>query len=64
MDGVVRRRAAGESSPAPPDYVPLDAIWQKFGYTRHPELVTQYEWQDLDEAASSAKDMLFWLKAL
>ncbi|MGE0334618.1 MAG: GNAT family N-acetyltransferase [Gammaproteobacteria bacterium] len=48
----------------PPGYAPLDPVWQRFGYVRHPELVTQYEWQDLDEAAPSAKDMVFWLKSL
>jgi len=48
----------------PPGYAPLDPVWQRFGYTRHPELVAQYTWQDLDEDAPSAKDMVFWLKAL
>lgn len=48
----------------PRDYQPLDPVWRKFGYVRHPELVMQYEWQDLDEAAPSPKDLLFWLKTL
>ena len=48
----------------PLDYVPLDAVWAKFGYTRHPSLTTHYPWQDLDEAAPSPKEMVFWLKAL
>jgi GNAT superfamily N-acetyltransferase len=48
----------------PPDYQPLDSVWEKFGYRRRPDLVTQYAWQDLDEAAPSPKEMLFWLKRL
>ena len=46
------------------DYVPLDDFWQKRGYTRHPELRTEYIWQDLDETEASPKPMVFWLKRL
>lgn len=48
----------------PPGYVPLDRFWQNRGYTRHPDLTTEYVWQDLDEAAPTAKPMTFWLKPL
>ncbi len=48
----------------PLDYVPLDAVWAKFGYTQHPSLTMHYLWQDLDEATPSPKEMVFWLKAL
>jgi len=48
----------------PADFVPLDRRWEKFGYVRHPELVARYAWQDLDECAPSAKDLVFWLKHL
>lgn len=48
----------------PPDYVPLDRFWQHRGYTRHPELHTEYVWRDLDEDRPSAKPMVFWLKRL
>jgi hypothetical protein len=48
----------------PSDYVPLDRIWNKFGYIRHPELATTYSWKDLDEAEESPKPMVFWMKAL
>jgi GNAT superfamily N-acetyltransferase len=48
----------------PAGYVPLDAIWQKFGYTEYSTLTTQYTWQDLDETTPSPKDLVFWLKAL
>jgi len=46
----------------PPDYVPLDAFWNKRGYRKHPELQTEYEWRDLDDTTPSPKPMVFWLK--
>ncbi len=48
----------------PPDYVPLDAFWQRRGYTRQPALHTTFRWQDLDEVSESPKPMTFWLKPL
>jgi GNAT superfamily N-acetyltransferase len=48
----------------PADYAPLDRIWTKFGYTKHPELETTYNWKDIDEAEESPKPMVFWLKSL
>ncbi|MGZ8216841.1 GNAT family N-acetyltransferase [Methylomagnum sp.] len=48
----------------PADYVPLDRIWSKFGYVKHPELATTYKWKDVDEAEDSEKPMVFWLKSL
>lgn len=48
----------------PADYVPLNAIWQRFGYTERPELQTQYLWKDLDETEPSAKTMRFWTKPI
>lgn len=48
----------------PPDYQPLDAVWGRFGYTRRPDLVTEFEWQDLDEDSASPKRMVFWEKPL
>lgn len=48
----------------PADYVPLDAVWRRFGYRQRPDLVTSFEWKDVDEDAASAKRMVFWEKAL
>ena len=48
----------------PADHVPLDTFWGHRGYVRHPELVAQLPWQDLDESAESPKDMVFWTKAM
>lgn len=48
----------------PIDYLPLDPIWTKFGYQKHPELSTHYHWKDLNENNESAKKMVFWLKSI
>ena len=46
----------------PNSYQPLDPIWQKFGYKKHPELTTTYRWKDVDEDSESEKTMVFWMK--
>ena len=48
----------------PESYAPLDPIWSKFGYQKHPELKTTYEWKDVNEDHETAKPMVFWLKEL
>jgi GNAT superfamily N-acetyltransferase len=48
----------------PPDYMPLDNFWRKRGYTKHPELHTQFSWKELDEIEESPKKMVFWMKRL
>lgn len=48
----------------PSDYIPLDRIWSRFGYLKHPELRTSYSWKDIDEAVETKKPMVFWIKPL
>lgn len=48
----------------PADYAPLNAFWSKRGYQHHPELRTEFVWQDLDDSVESAKPMSFWIKEL
>ena len=48
----------------PDDYIPLDRIWSRFGYVKHPELRTTYAWKDIDETNESEKPMVFWIKPL
>lgn len=48
----------------PADYVPLNAFWEKRGYTHHPELRTSFVWRDLDEAIESPKPLSFWIRTL
>ena len=48
----------------PRDYQPLDSIWSRYGYTRHPELKTSYHWKDIDQDEDTEKPMVFWLKPI
>ncbi|HWO99466.1 MAG TPA: GNAT family N-acetyltransferase [Methylococcus sp.] len=48
----------------PSDYVPLDAVWTRFGYVKHPELVAYYAWKDVGEPDETLKPMVFWIKSL
>ena len=48
----------------PKDYVPHDAFWTKRGYTKRPDIVSEFAWLDVDEACETTKRMLFWVKEL
>jgi hypothetical protein len=48
----------------PEHYQPLDPIWTKFGYKKHPGLQTTYTWKDINEDHETEKKMIFWLKKL
>ena len=48
----------------PADYAPLDPVWTRFGYVRHPELETHYAWKDVGETEETRKPMVFWLKPI
>lgn len=48
----------------PQNYVPLDDVWKHFGYQKHSELYTYFEWKEIDEAVKSPKKLIFWLKYL
>jgi GNAT superfamily N-acetyltransferase len=46
----------------PANYVPLNGLWEKQGYTQHPELQCEFIWKEIDEATESPKSLTFWLK--
>ncbi len=46
----------------PLDYRPLDDFWKSQGYIKHPELHTEFSWQDLEEKNETMKKMVFWIK--
>lgn len=48
----------------PAGYVPLDAFWSKRGYRRRPDLVAQFDWQDIDQPGETAHPMVFWTRKL
>jgi GNAT superfamily N-acetyltransferase len=48
----------------PPGYVPHDAFWTKRGYTKRPDIVSEFAWLDVDETYETSKRMVFWIKEL
>ena len=46
----------------PADYVPLDGLWTKQGYVKHPELQATFVWKEIGEDSESPKTLTFWLK--
>jgi GNAT superfamily N-acetyltransferase len=58
----VQRPADHPSRPA--DYVPLNEIWNRFGYREHAELETDFDWKDIDQPDATKKRMRFWLKPI
>lgn len=48
----------------PGDYQPLDAFWTRRGYVKAEDMVSYFEWKDLDEEAPSAKPMEYWFKKI
>ena len=54
-----------ESHPLkPPDYEPLDQIWQHFGYQPQPDLLTEFSWREVGAEQETRQPMMFWLKTL
>jgi len=48
----------------PAGYVPLNEIWNRFGYREHAELETDFDWKDIDQSEPTRKRMRFWLKPI
>lgn len=48
----------------PSDYKPLDEFWSSQGFEKVPGLITHYEWLDRGEAASTKKQMQYWIKKI
>ena len=46
----------------PLQYRPHDEFWKKRGYKKHPELLTEFQWQDTDQNHETSKQMQFWVK--
>lgn len=46
----------------PVGYEPLDAMWTRLGYQRHPDLQATFVWKEIGESAESPKTLTFWLK--
>ena len=59
---AVEREPQHPSRPA--QYRPLDEIWKKAGYTKHPELTAYFSWPEIGATEETTKPLTFWLKTL
>lgn len=48
----------------PPDWVPLDAFWQRRGYQIRPDLACTMRWKDVGGPETVEHRMIFWLRSL
>lgn len=48
----------------PPGYVFLDEFWKRRGFTRHPDLRTEFVWKLVGEQQATPQSMTFWLKGI
>lgn len=48
----------------PPNYMPLDAFWQKQGFVQKPDMICHIPWQEIGQAAETPKPLVFWVKQL
>jgi GNAT superfamily N-acetyltransferase len=48
----------------PAHYRPLDAFWQKRGYVKSQDLRSTFQWLDIGKKAETAKEMVYWTRAL
>lgn len=55
---------AADDPRKPQHYVSLDEVWKHFGYEKHPELHTYFEWKEIGEDRQTPKPLMFWLKCL
>lgn len=62
--GFCAVQRASEHPLRPAHYQPLDAFWQKRGYTAYPKLTVQFAWTDVGDSDESAKTLMFWSKPL
>lgn len=46
----------------PKDYVPHDAFWKRRGYALAEGFTCNYHWKDINQPASTNKQMQFWIK--
>lgn len=48
----------------PQSYVPLDSVWQHFGYTKQPDLFVHYSWKEAGSEGEARNKMVFWTKTI
>lgn len=48
----------------PPDHVPHDATWRRYGFEPRPDMIAHFPWRDIGEEIETHKPLEFWLKSL
>ena len=48
----------------PPDYRPLDAFWRKRGYQPRPDLIAEFDWQEVGEPGLQRHRLMYWVRGL
>ncbi len=48
----------------PENFKSLEPIWSYFGYKKHNDISTYFEWKQIGDSEKSRKKMFFWLKAI
>ncbi len=48
----------------PENYIPLDRVWEKYGYQKQAHLKAQFPWKDINMDSETNKEMIFWTKRL
>lgn len=48
----------------PKSYNSPELLWQKMGFTKHPELVSHFSWKDIGDDIETKKPLVYWLKSL
>lgn len=54
----------GPEYPVPENYNSPEFLWQKQGFIRHPELVSQFSWKDVGGREETLHPLVYWVKEL
>jgi GNAT superfamily N-acetyltransferase len=53
------------NDPRQPDYyMPLDPVWEKYGYSKPQDVKAYFTWKEIGEDQQSEKEMTFWIKKI
>lgn len=47
----------------PSDYRSLDEFWKSRGYEKQNQLISKFEWKDLDQGSETEKEMIYWMRS-
>lgn len=47
----------------PNNYRSLDEFWKSRGYEKQNQLISFFEWKDLDQSSETEKEMIYWMRS-